>query len=97
MHDAITTIRLMDIVPGTSTNADAVALFVAMDQLLDSGNKIRLSLESATPLSTSFLNSSIGNLVDKFGLEKFRSQVVFSHLTPSQIRSIKAYFDQISC
>lgn len=97
MQDAITTIRLIDIVPGTSTNADGVVLFIAMNQLLDSDNKIRLSLESATPLSTSFLNSSIGNLVDKFGLEKFRSKVVFSHMTTSQIKTIKTYFDQISC
>ena len=97
MTEALITIRLMDVVAGTSTNADGFALFTVMDNILSNNQKARLSLDGATPLSTSFLNSSIGSLADKYSLEDMRKKIVFTNLTQSQIRTIKRYFELISC
>lgn len=97
MKEALITIRLMDVVAGTSTNADAVALFNAIDNILSTNQKARLSLDGATPLSTSFLNSSIGSLADKYGFEEMRKKIVFTNLKESQIKTIKRYFELISC
>ena len=97
MQDSIPTIRLMDIVSGTSTNAEGLILFNVMNNLLLNNQNVRLSLEGATPFSTSFLNSSIGSLVDKYGIENVRKKLVFSNLTKSQIKKMTNYFEMVSC
>lgn len=97
MQDAIPTIRLMDIVSGTSTNGEGLILFNVMNNLLLNNQKVRLSLEGATPFSTSFLNSSIGNLIDIYGIETIRKRLVFSSLTKSQIKKMTSYFEMVSC
>ncbi len=96
MQDSITTIRIMDVVTGTSTNIEGIALFNCIDKYLSCGQKIRLSLEGCTPFSTSFLNSSFGDLIDKHGLDKFKSMIVYSNIKPSQIKKIQGYFERIS-
>ena len=95
MKEALITIRLMDVVTGTSTNTDALPLFNAIDTILSNNQKVRLSLDGATPFSTSFLNSSIGSLADKYGLDNMRKRIVFTNLKESQIKAIKRYFDLI--
>lgn len=97
MKDSLITIQLMDVVSGTSTNADGFALFTAIDKYLSQNIKTRLSLDGATPLSTSFLNSSIGSLADKYGVDDMRKKIVFTNLTTPQINTIKRYFELISC
>jgi hypothetical protein len=97
MQDSITTIRLMDVVAGTATNVEGIMLFNVVDNILSNNQKVRLSLEGATPFSTSFLNSSIGSLVDKYGIETIRKRLVFSNLTKSQIKKITSYFEMVSC
>ena len=97
MKDSLITVRLMDVVSGTSTNADGFALFTAIDKYLSENIKTRLSLDGATPLSTSFLNSSIGSLADKYGLDDMRKKIVFTNLTTPQINTLKRYFELISC
>ena len=91
------TINLMDIVNGTTTNADAVPLFIVLDREIQSGNKIRLSLECVTPFSSSFLNSSFGELVDKHGFTKIKKSVSLINYKKSDAIRIKNYlFDLAS-
>ena len=97
MQDSISTIRLMDIVSGTSTNAEGLLLFNVLDNILLTSQKVRLTLDGATPFSTSFLNSSIGCLVDKYGIEATRKRLVFLNLTKSQIKKMTSYFEMVSC
>ena len=42
MKEALITIRLRDVVTGTSTNADALPLFNAIDVILSNNQKVRL-------------------------------------------------------
>jgi hypothetical protein len=51
-------INLMEIVEGTSTNEQGWVLYTLIAQQLKSGHLIKLSLREATPMSSSFLNSS---------------------------------------
>ena len=95
MKDAPITIKIMDVVAGTATNDDGMLLFLAIDKYLALGQKVRLSMAGATPFSTSFLNSSIGDLIDKYGVEKTRKMIVFADFTSVQLKYLKMYFDQI--
>ena len=95
MQNQAISIKMIDIVEGTSTNSDGLAIFIAVENHIQKGEKVKLSLLGATPLSTSFLNSFLGNLLDKYGIEKIRAFLIFSQLTPSQSRKLSSYFEQI--
>ena len=95
MKDIPITIKIMDIVAGTATNDDGMLIFREIDKCLALGQKVRLSMAGATPFSTSFLNSSIGDLIDKYGVEKTRKMVTFIDFTSIQLKYLKMYFDQI--
>ena len=95
MKDASNIIKIMDIVTGTATNDDGMLLFLEIDKYLSIGQKVRLSMVGATPFSTSFLNSSIGDLIDKYGVEETRKMIVFADFTSVQLKYLKMYFDQI--
>ena len=86
----------MDVVTGTATNDEGIALFNSIDNLFSKSQKVRLSLEDCTPFSTSFLNSSIGDLIDKYGLNRFKSDIVYTKIKPSQIKKLQSYLEQIS-
>ena len=95
MQDSVVTIRLMDVVSGTATGEDGTTLFFLLDKSVSSNQKIRLSLASATPFSTSFLNTSFGDLSDKYGLETIRTLIMFTDITPSQLKKLRSYFEQL--
>jgi STAS-like domain of unknown function (DUF4325) len=96
MQDSITTILVIDVVTGTATNTEGIALFNSIDKYLSYGQKIRLSFDGSTPFSTSFLNSSFGELIDKYGIDKIKSMIIYSNIKPSQIKRIQNYFERIS-
>ena len=86
----------MDVVKGTATNDEGIPLFNSIDTILAKGQKVRLSLEDCTPFSTSFLNTSFGDLIDKYGLDHFKSQIIYTQIKPSQVKNIKHYLEQMS-
>jgi chromosome condensin MukBEF MukE localization factor len=96
MTDTPITLKIMDIVSGTSTNNEGIPLFLELDKYLSSGRKVRLSMADATSFSTSFLNSSIGDVIDKYGYEHFRKMVVFTQFRPAQVKYLQMYFDQVT-
>jgi hypothetical protein len=95
MQNSLVTIRLMDVVSGKATAADGINLFFQLEKAVSSNQKIRLSLAKATPFSTSFLNTSFGDLADKYGLDVLRALIVFTDITPSQVKKMKSYFEQL--
>ena len=84
-------IKLMDVVSGTSSNAEAMALYIQMDKAIGSGRKIRLSLHNSTSMSSSFLNSSFGELFDKYGMGVIREHLTLIDFKPSHAAVIKEY------
>jgi STAS-like domain of unknown function (DUF4325) len=96
MHNVPITLKIMDIVSGTATNDEGIPLFIELDKYLSKGQKVRLSMLEATPFSTSFLNSSIGDIIDKYGFDTFRQMVIFIQFRPAQLKYLKMYFDQVT-
>lgn len=85
------TIKLMDCVTGTSGNIEGYKLFTVLSKEIDMDNNIILSLQNSTPMSSSFLNSSFGELVDKYGLDIFKTKIKLINYTKSQAEYIKRY------
>ncbi|WP_299819445.1 DUF4325 domain-containing protein [uncultured Pontibacter sp.] len=90
------TIKLMDCVTGTSTNTEAVGLYLAISNAFKSGAIVKLSLAGTTPMSSSFMNSSFGELVEEFGIETVKKQLRLVDFKPSQALQIKNYFETVS-
>ncbi len=90
------TIKLMDCVNGTSTNNDGFGLFIEVSKAFTEGDTVKLSLEGSTSMSSSFLNSSFGELVEKFGMDAIRKQLRLVDFKPSQAEQIKKYLEVVN-
>jgi len=90
------TINLMQIVDGTSTNDEGSKLYRALVKELTKGSTVNISLQDATPMSSSFLNSSFGEIYSKFGMELIREKIKLVNYKPTQAERIKEYFKIVS-
>ena len=84
-------INLIDIVSDTYTNTAGYTLFAVLKRILADGEQVQLSFNGASAPSSSFLNSSFGNLIEEMGLEKFLQSVKPADVTPSQASLLKHY------
>jgi hypothetical protein len=66
---------LVDIVDNTVTNASGYCLFILMDKAINSKEVIKLSFRDTIALSSSFLNSSFGSLLDKYDFDTIKKFV----------------------
>ena len=92
-HSLPDTLVLTSSVAGTSTNAEGDKLFAALAPYVAAGKVVRLSLLHASPMSTSFLNSSFGELIDEFGIAAVRASLKLIDYLPSHAGIIKNYID----
>ena len=93
LHPSPPTLVFTSLVTGTSTNAEGDKLFAALAPFVGSGKVVRLSLLNAFPMSTSFLNSSFGELMDQFGVAAVRATLKLVDYLPSHAATIKNYID----
>ena len=89
------TILLDNVVNGTSTNNAGAKLYAALAPHLAAGTVVRLSLRGVTAMSSSFLNSSIGDLIDSYGIAALRRSLKLVDCVPSHIVIIKKYVDDL--
>jgi hypothetical protein len=87
-------IVVKDVTYGTSTNAEAIPLYVLMDNALLNNKAIVLSLKGCTAMSTSFLNSSIGSIVDKYGWDALKGKLSVVDYNPTVAGIIKSYLEK---
>jgi len=90
------TINIKDTTTGTLTNADGERLKIAIEKALTGNNIIVLSFAGINTISTSFLNSSIGEIVDQFGLQALKNRIKISHYTPSLAAVISKYVGELT-
>ncbi|MBA9076076.1 STAS-like domain-containing protein [Rufibacter quisquiliarum] len=90
------TIKLMDCVTGTSTNTEGLALSLVLLTELKDGNVVKLSLDGCTPMSSSFLNSSFGEVVEEVGMDVIKNQLRLVDYKPSEAKQIKDYLALVS-
>lgn len=89
-------INLMDCINGTSTNKDGYNLYNLLKLPMESGKKIQLSFKDCTPMSSSFMNSAFGELIDTLGFEKVKSSLSLINYTPSMANKIKSYMQMVA-
>jgi len=71
------TLILKNIVKNSSSNEQGVILFDSLQNAYLNKRPIILFVDSDLSMSSSFLNSSIGMFLDKYGLSNFKETVKF--------------------
>lgn len=85
------TIILSKQLNGTSTNDDGRNLKNILMQYFINNEKVRISFKDTTPMSSSFFNSSFGDLINEFGIDKFRNIIQPVDIKLSHMNLIKKY------
>jgi len=88
-------IIIKDITTGTTSNIDGLSLKLAINSSLADSDNILLSFEGITTISSSFLNSSIGEIVDQYGFDILKDRIKITHYTPSLAKIITKYIDDL--
>ncbi len=89
-------IQVIDVVQATTTNADAMPLYLLLKKEMMDDTCIVLSFKDSTPLSSSFLNTAIGNLVDDVGLDYVKAHLKIVQCSKSVFDTLKRYFDNLA-
>lgn len=84
--------NIKEIVKDTYTNSSGSVLLSFLNNYLHKGQQVTLSFKGAPPTSTSFLNSSIGELLDQYGFNRFKEIVKLTDLSATQAQILKNYF-----
>lgn len=71
------TLILKNIVKNSSSNEQGMILFNSLQNAYLSKDSLILYVDSDLSMSSSFLNSSIGLFLDKYGLNSFKETVKF--------------------
>ena len=87
------TVILKDLVKGTITNNDAVPLKVLMDNVISDGGALVISFNEIALISTSFLNSSFGEIIEKYGYEVLKGRVTITNYSSELAAVIKKYVE----
>ncbi len=88
-------INLMDCVHGTTTSYEGNVLFLKIEEALKDNCSVQISLIDASPMSSSFLNATFGELFDIYGYEKIREYITLINYKPSQAKQIKDYLESV--
>jgi hypothetical protein len=89
------TIIVKDLTSGTLTNVDGLNLRVAIDSVLASGDSVLLSFNGIHTISSSFLNSSLGEIVDKNGFDVLKSRIKITNYTTPLAGAITKYVNDL--
>jgi hypothetical protein len=73
--DKVKNISLKQIVTNTETNVEGVKLYCVLENSLKQNIVFILEIEGDMSLSSSFLNSSLGNLIDNYGFETLKNHL----------------------
>lgn len=65
------------LVENCSSNVEGVKLLNALEDAWEANDTILIVANENAALSSSFLNSSIGAFIEKYGLDVFRSKIKF--------------------
>lgn len=89
-------IKIKDIVADTFTNASGYGLYLAIVNKLDNSTDIiNLSFEGVSGTSSSFLNSSLGTLIDERGIDVLK-KIKPTNVGATQADILKKYIASVS-
>jgi len=86
------TIVLKDIMNSTALLPEAGALFYSkIVNGLGESDKVIVDMSDVTALPSVFLNVSIGRLIDEWGVDKLKNNLVFTMITKQQAIRLRDY------
>ena len=80
-------------VKGAYSNADGYTLFCILKTYFLNNEMVEICMLGFPPMSSSFFNSSFGELIQVFGMDKFKSILKFTCITKYQVSQIRMYLD----
>lgn len=86
-------IRLKDFVENSSSNTEGIKLFHAFKDAFNNTKQVLLSVDNDIPMSSSFLNSSVGMFIEDFGIQNFKNTVKFKG-SKSQFERLSNYISR---
>lgn len=89
------TLILKSLVKNSSSNEQGMILFNSLENAYLSQDSLILDVDSELTLSSSFLNSSIGQFLDKYGLNNFKQTVRFKG-SKNQFSRLSEYIKKYS-
>jgi hypothetical protein len=84
---------LNEVVKGAYSNADGFTLLCILKTYFLNNEEVEVCMLGFPPMSSSFFNSSFGELIQEFGIDKFKAIIKFKDITKSQVSQIKMYLD----
>lgn len=91
----MTTLRITDHIHGTSSNDDGHLLFLVVDVYIRRYEQVALSFAGMTPMSSSFLNSSFGEIIRKYGFNVMSKYVKLTDFRQSDLKRLKGYLEVV--
>ena len=88
-----TKILLSSIVSNTETNSEGVKLFCVITKAIKNEESIILEIDSNMTLSSSFLNSSLGEVIDNYNLDVLKTYLKIQ-TTKTQFERINSYLNK---
>ena len=86
------TIVLKDIMDSSTLLPEAGSLFYSqVVKGIENSDKVVVDMSDVTALPSVFLNVSIGRLIDEWGLEKLKNNLVFTMITKQQAMRLRDY------
>ncbi len=89
-------LKLTSIVKETYTNTAGYTLFLALDSHFKANDPVELSFSEATPTSSSFLNSSLGALVEAYGIDQVKRLLKITNISSGEQQVLRKFFSSLN-
>jgi hypothetical protein len=86
-------VNLIDITRSYSTNDDGLKLYHFMDKVIKSNSPVVLKIDSNTAFSSSFLNSSFGDIISNYGIDSLKNYFKIE-TSNQQFKKLKTYINK---
>ena len=93
MIKKIINISIKEILDGRNYADAGKILFEKIQQILQDNNSVSIDMKDVESVPTSFMNTSFGDLMNVYGIDKVRESLYFKNITNSMIQRFRKYFD----
>lgn len=87
------TVKIKDILDGKSYPEGGTILFGIIKDAITVNDIVSIDMEDVDSFPTMFMNTSFGNLITLFGLDKTKQSLSFKNIKKSQVERIRKYFN----
>jgi hypothetical protein len=85
-------VLLRDILKDNQYPEAGVLLFKIAKETIDNGGTVVLNMSEVGSMPAVFMNTSFGELIASYGIEKAKNVFLFKSITKAQIQRIRKYF-----